>query len=93
MADGNNIVELPFRGVAPTAGLRAAPVMIRPMRFAPPPPKGQRYELRTWADGYAIYDRGDLIVTVHGQQFDLAAKIHRDLCSDDARGPQPPEAA
>lgn len=37
--------------------------------------EGERYELRSWVDGYRIYDRGEVICVFHGPQFDLASKV------------------
>lgn len=41
--------------------------------------EGERYELRSWVDGYRIYDRGEVICVFHGPQFDLASKVLRML--------------
>lgn len=41
-----------------------------------------RYDLRTWAHGYAIYENGDVVATIHGPQFDLAARLLRLLRED-----------
>lgn len=49
-------------------------------------PTRERFDLRGWADGYAIYDGGDLIVTIHGPQYALASRIFHAL-RDDAATP------
>lgn len=39
----------------------------------------ERFQLRAWIDGYAIYDRGIRISTIHGPQFSLACRLLRLL--------------
>jgi hypothetical protein len=51
----------------------------------------ERYDLRAWVHGYAIYDRGDVIATFHGPQFDLASKVLRLLREEERT--QPPRIA
>lgn len=74
MADGSNIIHL-----HPVAALD------HPMRNAfgfPDVEPVERYDLRGWANGYAIYDNGDLICTFHGPQWDLASATLRRLRED-----------
>lgn len=47
-----------------------------------PTPPTERYELRTWADGYRIFDRGELIASFHGPQLDLAWRLLKALRAD-----------
>lgn len=47
--------------------------------------EGERYELRSWVDGYEITDRGEVICVFHGPQFDLASKVLRMLKDESAR--------
>lgn len=42
-------------------------------------PRPERYELRAFSDGYRITDRGELIATFHGPQYELAAGLLRRL--------------
>jgi hypothetical protein len=104
MPDGSNIIPLKTsREVAKLASLRPAPVVDHPVRNsfgwppveeAPsitldctePPP---RFDIRGYVDGWQIFDRGELIVTVRGPRFEFASKILRQLREDAEREPPP----
>lgn len=45
--------------------------------------RSDRYDLRSWSDGYAIYDHGQLVATFHGPQFDLAGRVLMSLRAED----------
>jgi hypothetical protein len=96
-ADGSNIIPLKTsREVAKLASLRPAPVVDHPMSNAfghaevvdctEPPP---RFDIRGHFDGWQIFDRGELIVTVRGPRFEFASKILRQLREDAERDPPP----
>lgn len=46
-------------------------------------PRPDRYDLHACADGYEITDRGSVICTFHGPQFELASKVLRCLAVGD----------
>ena len=46
-------------------------------------PSRDRYVLRGWAKGWAIYDNHELICTFHGPQLDLASKTLRLLAQEE----------
>lgn len=38
-----------------------------------------RYDLRTWAHGYAIYENDEVVATIHGPNIELASRLLRML--------------
>jgi len=50
-----------------------------------------RFQLRGWAGGYHIYDRGEVICTFHGPNVDLAWKTLCRLRDDARREPPSPQ--
>jgi hypothetical protein len=66
----------------PTRDLRIEETAPAGRHGYPEPAERERFELRAWSGGYAIYDRGGLICTFHGPQYDRAAKVMRLLRED-----------
>jgi len=50
-----------------------------------------RFQLRGWAGGYHILDRGEVICTFHGPCIDLAWKTLCSLRDDARRAPPTPQ--
>lgn len=75
-------------------GCFVAELMARrtPQPVEPEPVEPDRYTIRGWSGGLAVYDGWTRIATFEGQQWDLAKKLLRLLQAGDA-APTPPEAA
>ncbi|MFN3582932.1 hypothetical protein [Phenylobacterium sp.] len=81
------VVEQSPAGTHDFGAYRPHPPEHRPRR------RPDRYELWSWADGYAIYDCGALVVTIHGPNLDLAGRLLRRLNEDEGGPTEPPAAA